>query len=506
MPSYPVQRHRLPAARSVPRPRSGSGLRQQRGRGDQHARRAEPALHAAVLQERALQVASSSGGASPSTVVISRPRPAARGTSRSSRAGRRAASCRRRIRSRRSPPWRRSVRPVAHGVEQARVRLDLDRVVDSVYAERRGDLHFKPPCVVVLAGTGTAPPVARRRRPRSRAVRSRPPSRCGSQPTREHRRSAGRVGDPPRRLSAWRPARRLSRPAPARRPDPLDRRRQCGDRDPRVGDAAVRDPQHVRSRRRPRSPSGGGTRAGRRRSRFPRPGTGHERTRAARRGGRSSARPLEQLIDAELPRAVGPAQRDRRPEAQQRPAGLHRRRRVHHVAPDRSKCACRVRTDDRATRRRGRSTGCGTVVVDRELGMADERAEFQRRRPLLGPFELVEPVDRDQRLGQRCFALPGADDDVGAAGDDPRPLVSSSRPRRRSMRPAASVHRLASQIRSGVIGSRWMRVPIAFAIPLAIAPGVGTQAARRSPWIRSVRRPPRGPRPTRSRSAARRPP
>src|SRR5581483_397323 len=76
----------------------------------------------------------------------------------------------------------------------------------------------------------------------------------------------------------------------------------------------------------------------------------------------------------------------------------------------------------------------------------------------------------------RRLALAGADDEVSAAGDGPRArgerlhrLLHGAR--RRERRRHACI---ASHTRSGVIGSRRTRAPVACAIAFAIAPGVGT--------------------------------
>src|SRR5262249_17788214 len=50
---------------------------------------------------------------------------------------------------------------VAHRVEEARARVDLDRVRDIVDREGGGGLPGPTPCKAGLAGTGTASPRAR---------------------------------------------------------------------------------------------------------------------------------------------------------------------------------------------------------------------------------------------------------------------------------------------------------------------------------------------------------
>ena len=74
MPSYPVQRQRLPESAILTSSSVGDGfLGEERGRGDQHPGRAEAALDAAVLEEGRLQRGERVALARPSTVVISLP-------------------------------------------------------------------------------------------------------------------------------------------------------------------------------------------------------------------------------------------------------------------------------------------------------------------------------------------------------------------------------------------------------------------------------------------------
>ena len=122
----------------------GDGCRSSRAVAEiEHPGRAEAALDAAVLEEGRLERAQLVGrwpGPRPSSPRC--PPPAGPGTSRSSRAPRRAASCRRRTRSRRSPPSSRSGR-------RRRARPSSRLVPGSsstgyaiaVHGERRGDLH-----------------------------------------------------------------------------------------------------------------------------------------------------------------------------------------------------------------------------------------------------------------------------------------------------------------------------------------------------------------------------
>ena len=153
---------------------------------------------------------------------------------------------------------------------------------------------------------------------------------------------------------------------------------------------------------------------------------------------------------------VGGAQGRRRAEADQRAAGLHRRRGVHDVAADRPLRARRVRADDRA-RVGERGEPLADRGVRRDLGVRDERAEAEAvRRPSSIAAELGDAVDRDERV-RAAAPCPGARRRRGRCR--PRPGAR----RRRSAASASSTvvavakrrhaHCPASQTRSGVIGS-----------------------------------------------------
>src|SRR5581483_2086233 len=120
----------------------GRRAAQERGRRDQHARGAEAALHAAVLEERLLQRAQP---APPGKPLDGRDAPALR--------------LQREVRARvhRLVVEQDHARPalgvvaallrprqtdvLANRTEERRVRIELDRVVDAVHGERGGDLH-----------------------------------------------------------------------------------------------------------------------------------------------------------------------------------------------------------------------------------------------------------------------------------------------------------------------------------------------------------------------------
>jgi hypothetical protein len=104
-------------------------------------------------------------------------------------------------------------------------------------------------------------------------------------------------------------------------------------------------------------------------------------------------------------------------EAEQRPAGLHRRRGVHQVAADRPKRSRGVRADDPARigeRRQPRTRD----RMSSELGVRDERAELQGSARFVDPPQLLKPMNRHEAVRKRRFALPRADHQIGAAGDD----------------------------------------------------------------------------------------
>ena len=129
-----------------------------------------------------------------------------------------------------SQPSFEPVRPidVAHGGEQVRAGLELDRVGDPVHVQRRRDLHASS-----LAARVRAPS-------RSRAARSRRPSRAGSRPSRGRRRSgvaAAATAAPAASIAAAPPSLPIERRLGLRHAP--DRRRERGHRDPRVGHGAV---------------------------------------------------------------------------------------------------------------------------------------------------------------------------------------------------------------------------------------------------------------------------
>src|SRR5262249_61473934 len=112
--------------------------------------------------------------------------------------------------------------------------------------------------------------------------------------------------------------------------------------------------------------------------------------------------------------------------------------------------------------------------------MRDERAEDERRAVLADAAEVVDPVDRDDRLGQRRLPLAGADDQVRAARDGAGTSVDrgegllegGGRRERTAHRPASPC--ATSQTRSGVMGRLRTWPPSTLAMALATAPAVGT--------------------------------
>ena len=133
------------------------------------------------------------------------------------------------------------------------------------------------------------------------------------------------------------------------------------------------------------------------------------------------ARPGEQLVDAR-PRArrSGPASDDRGAEADQRRAGVHRRRRVHDVAADRALGPRGVRADDRRgvgeARRSARAPPGGRRA---RACVASAPRRSPPPRPSM-PRRASMPWMADDALRQRRLALAGADHEVGAAGDRAR--------------------------------------------------------------------------------------
>src|SRR5581483_5007041 len=102
---------------------------------------------------------------------------------------------------------------------------------------------------------------------------------------------------------------------------------------------------------------------------------------------------------------------------------------------------------------------------------------------VLDPPQRVDRVDRDEVVRERPLPLPGADDEVGAAGDGPGAAGEGADgvlDRRGGDERAA--HRSAPQTRSGVIGRRSTGRPTSFAIALPIAPAVGTHGGSPMPF------------------------
>src|SRR5262245_4269687 len=124
--------------------------------------------------------------------------------------------------------------------------------------------------------------------------------------------------------------------------------------------------------------------------------------------------------------------------------------------------------------------------------MRDERAEDERRAVVADAGDAVDAVDRDDGVGQRRLPLPGADHQIGAAGDRARAtvdrresLLDGGGRRERAAHVAPSV--CASHTRSGVIGSLRTWRPSTLAIAFATAPAVGTCGGSPTPLD------PRGP-------------
>ena len=131
---------------------------EERGRGDEHPGRAEAALHAAVLEEGRLERAQ----LEPRREALDGGHLAALGLERKVRAAVHRLAVEQHhagaafrvvaalLRSREADG-------VTHRREQARSRLELDRIGDAVHAQGCGRLHAPPP----LAGIATSPPRAR---------------------------------------------------------------------------------------------------------------------------------------------------------------------------------------------------------------------------------------------------------------------------------------------------------------------------------------------------------
>ena len=136
---------------------------QERGRRDQHAGRAEAALDASVVEERPLQRAELAAVRKPldrgdlATLCLQRQIGARvhRLPVEQHHAGAALGVVTALFRSR-EPDH------VAHRLEKARSRVELDRVGRAVDRKDGRDFHVNPPCSAGLAGTGTTSPHARR--------------------------------------------------------------------------------------------------------------------------------------------------------------------------------------------------------------------------------------------------------------------------------------------------------------------------------------------------------
>jgi hypothetical protein len=155
-----------------------------------------------------------------------------------------------------------------------------------------------------------------------------------------------------------------------------------------------------------------------------RPGAGGRRRHVERdeqlvrsRRRRSGADP--QLVEAHRPLARRRTQNRLRVEAQERTAGVHRRRRVHHVAADRPLRPRRVRPDDRGRVGQRRVPG-PDLLAPLEIAVRHQRPEPDPGRGHVDRAEPVDPVDRHDRLGQRGLPLSRADHEIGAARDGSR--------------------------------------------------------------------------------------
>ena len=142
--------------------------------------------------------------------------------------------------------------------------------------------------------------------------------------------------------------------------------------------------------------------------------------------GRRGAGTRPEVVDRNLPRAGVRLQRRRGAEADERAAGLHRGRGVHHVAADRPLRARGVGADDRAGV--GERGEAGADVVARgDLAMAREGAEPQASvAERLDAVERGDAVDRDDAVREPRLAGAGADDEVGAARDGRAPAASAA--------------------------------------------------------------------------------
>ena len=203
---------------------------------------------------------------------------------------------------------------------------------------------------------------------------------------------------------------------------------------------------------------------------------------------RSSARAGQEVVDRRPTRAGGRAERHRRAEADERPAGLHRGRGVHHVAADRPLGAGRVRADDRAgVGERGEALA--DVAARGDLGVGYERAEPQpagaRRCPRSSTTRWIATTLSGS------VALPARHRRRGRC-----------RPRRAGRRSASAAERSSTVVAvdvgwHGHAAARLphplrrhrqlcTRAPITFAIAFAIAPG-GRHARRLADALRPLR-------------------
>ena len=154
-----------------------------------------------------------------------------------------------------------------------------------------------------------------------------------------------------------------------------------------------------------------------------------------------------------------------------------------------------------------RSRTAGSAAISSCVTSAPRRS---RPSEVARPRSSSMPMDGDDALGERRLALPGADDQVGAARDRAsaarqrreRVVEALRRDERGGQRPFSAA---AAQTRSGVIGSSRTRAPD------HLGDRVRDRARRRHgrrlcrlPWCRSGRRSRPASRSTRRRSAARR--
>ena len=128
--------------------------------------------------------------------------------------------------------------------------------------------------------------------------------------------------------------------------------------------------------------------------------------------------PDEEVGDRHLTRAGGGLERGRRVEADERSAGLHGRRGIHHVAADRPLGARCVRADDRrGVGERGEALADHRVGDDLLVGRRARRGGAPPPEPVMPRSDSIG-VDRDEAVRKRSLALTRADDEIGATGDD----------------------------------------------------------------------------------------